>query len=91
MSEVLRLRQSGLGWRTLDGEVVALDSPRGVYLGANESGAVLWEALAAGATREQLAGKLIAAYGIEPATAERDVEEFIAEAHRQQLLETEES
>jgi hypothetical protein len=88
MSERLRLRQSGLGWRTLDGEVVALDSPRGVYLGTNESGSLLWEALAGGATREELAQVLIDRYGIERAEAEQDVEDFLTHVRDQQLLET---
>ncbi len=89
MSERLWLRQSGLGWRTLDGEVVALDSPRGVYLGTNESGSLLWEALAGGATREELAQVLIDRYGIEGAQAEQDVEDFLTHVRDQQLLETE--
>jgi hypothetical protein len=89
MSERLRLRQSGLGWQTLDGEVVALDSPRGVYLGANESGSVLWEALSEGATREQLVQALLDAYGVERATAEHDADAFIAEVREQGLLDTE--
>jgi hypothetical protein len=87
MSERLRLRQDGLGWRALEGEVVALDSPRGIYLGTNESGTVLWEALAEGTTREELARKLIDLYGIAEDEARRDVDAFLAEAERQELLE----
>ena len=89
MSEVLRLRQSRLEWRSLDGEVIALDTERGVYVGTNHTGRVLWEALARGATREQLVEALIHEYELERATAERDVDGFLEYVRDQQLLDSE--
>lgn len=90
MSEFLRLRQSRLEWRCLDGEVIALDTERGVYVGTNQSGRVLWEALVPGATRDQLVHALVDEYQLEHATAERDVDEFLQYVRDQQLLEAQE-
>ena len=61
MSTELRLRNDDLAWRTVDDEMIAIDVRDSTYLTANDSGALLWEALAAGATREALAGSLVAA------------------------------
>ena len=88
MSEFLRLRQAGLEWRTLDGEVVALDLPRALYVGTNQSGRLLWEVLEHGATREQLVQSLVDEYGLERAAAERDVGAFVSHLGEQRLLET---
>ena len=57
---ILRLRPEALQWREIEGEVVAVDLETSSYLGANEAGAVLWRALAAGATKEELAALLVA-------------------------------
>ena len=86
MSEQLRLRDRGLEWRTVDGEVVALDVSASVYLSVNESGKLLWEALARGAARAELVQLLIDAHALERAAAERDTDAFIAELGRRGLL-----
>ena len=43
----------------------------------NESGAVLWDALAKGGSREDLADALTAEYTVDRATALSDVDEFL--------------
>jgi hypothetical protein len=83
----LRLRRSSLEWLDADGEIVALDEEALVYLTANESGALLWQALAAGASREALVDRLVATFGIDPGQAGRDVDAFLAELERRSLLE----
>jgi len=45
--------------------VVVFDAERDLYLGTNNSGSVLWKALAAGATRSQLVGLLVERFDIE--------------------------
>lgn len=82
----MRLRKQALEWRSVEDEVVALDVDAGLYLGANASGAVLWSALAIGATRGELADRLREVYGLDPQTAERDVEAFLGELRRLALL-----
>ena len=83
---MLRLRSHGLEWREVDGEVIALDIPGAVYLGANQSASGLWDALAQGATREQLVERLMAGYRIGRADAERDVDAFISQLRDRGLL-----
>lgn len=86
MSTELRLRNDDLAWRTVDDEMIAIDVRDSTYLTANDSGALLWEALAAGATREALAGSLVAAYGIDAETAAADVERFLTDLRERGLL-----
>lgn len=85
-NEVLRLREAALPWRLVDGEIVALDLARSVYLTANESGALLWAALASGATREELARVLVDAFELDAEDAAKDVDAFLAEAADRDLL-----
>ncbi len=84
---VVRLRDQALDWLPVDDEVVVLDGERDLYLGTNSSGSVLWEALAEGATRTQLAELLIARFDIEPERAASDVSVFIDELSQAELLE----
>jgi hypothetical protein len=82
----LRLRDTDLHWREIDGEVIALEARGSTYLAANGAGTVLWRALIAGATRERLAGELVSAYGIEHERAIADVDGFVSALAEQGLL-----
>ncbi len=75
---VVRLRQEAVEWRAVDGEVVALDLESAVYLGANDSGALLWEKLASGSTIRELSRCLVDAYDIAPEVADADVRAFLS-------------
>ena len=77
---------TGLEWREVEGEIVALDLDRSVYLAANASGALMWRQLSTGATREALVELLARTYTLERGTAERDVDAFLAELQRQGYL-----
>jgi hypothetical protein len=87
MSE-LHLRENLLEWREVDGEVIALEHERSVYLAANRSGTVLWRALNSGATEPQLAALLEEQYGLEPERARADVAAFLADLDARGLLES---
>lgn len=82
----LRLRDTDLHWREIDGEVIALEARRSTYLAANGAGTVLWNAMVAGSTRERLADELVRVYGIERERAVADVDGFIAALAEQGLL-----
>jgi Coenzyme PQQ synthesis protein D (PqqD) len=73
----LRLRDDDLEWREIDDEIVLLDGREAMYLATNGSGTLLWKALAAGATREQLVTTLIDAYGIDERSATTDADAFL--------------
>ena len=85
MSE-LRLRDTDIHWREMDGEVVALEARSSTYVATNSSGTVLWRALAAGATREGLADELVRVFGIGAEQARTDADRFVEALARQGLL-----
>jgi hypothetical protein len=83
----LRLRKDKLEWLETGGEVVALDETELAYLAANASGSLLWAELARGATRQRLVTRLVETFEIDSATAERDVDAFLADLDSRGLLE----
>jgi hypothetical protein len=85
MNEI-RLREDGINWVETEGEVVALDAASVGYLGVNETGAVLWQALAVGTTREALVSLLLETFDVDEAVAKADVDAFLAELERLELL-----
>jgi hypothetical protein len=85
MTEV-RLRDEGLTWREIDGEVVALDARAASYVSTNETGTLLWNELKGGTTRERLAEVLVDRFGIETERALIDVDVFLDELRREDLL-----
>ena len=83
----LRLRSTDLHWRSVQGEVLALDLRTDLYLTLNQSGALLWELLARGTSRAELVERLVGEYHIEPERAASDVEQLLDELSAQRLLE----
>ena len=83
----VRLRRSDLVWREIEHEVVALDLTSSNYLAVNESGAVLWSALAEGASETELAKLLMDRFGLDAEQADRDVGTFLAALDAQGFLE----
>lgn len=87
MTEVLRLREQGLEWRELDGELVVLDLKREEYLRVNRPGAGLWRLLATGASRGELVRHLMETHGLAEAEAEEDGNAFVSDLAARGLLE----
>jgi hypothetical protein len=79
-------RSTDLEWRQIDDEVVMLDTRQGTYLALNGSAGLLWTALAAGASRDELAAILVERYGIEMRQATEDADEFITALAERGLL-----
>ena len=86
MSKRLSLRGEDLAWRTVDDELIAIDVRDSTYLSSNDSGLLMWNALAAGTTREELVASLVDEYGIDAATASQDVYAFLADLNERGLL-----
>jgi hypothetical protein len=82
-----RLKQDAVEWRDTGDEIVALDVGTATYLSVNPSGAVLWEAVTAGATREQLVERLVERFDIDREHAGADVDAFLVELGERGLLE----
>jgi hypothetical protein len=83
---LLKLRQTDVHWREIDGEIIALESRGSRYVAANGTGAVLWRALLDGATRDGLADELVRAYGIDRERALADAGRFVDALAEQGLL-----
>jgi hypothetical protein len=88
MSDELRLRDTDLHWREIDGEIIALEATGSTYVAANGSGTLLWHALVAGTSREQLIETLLTTYDVGPERAAADVDAFLAQLSAQGLLAT---
>jgi Coenzyme PQQ synthesis protein D (PqqD) len=86
-----KLRDTDLDWREVEGELVALDLRESRYLAVNRSGRVLWGALVAGATHDELVARLVGEFEIEPEKAAADVNAFTGELETRGLLEREAS
>jgi Coenzyme PQQ synthesis protein D (PqqD) len=83
---MLRLRDDGLNWREIDGEVVVLDVERSHYLNLNPTGCVLWLMLAKGTDKLQLVDKLIEEFDVDEPTARADVDAFVTSCRENGLL-----
>ncbi|MGD0196621.1 MAG: PqqD family protein [Solirubrobacteraceae bacterium] len=84
--QILRLRDTNLEWRAVEGEVVALDMTKSAYLAVNDSGRRLWEELARGTTRNALVELLVSSYGLDRDRAETDTAAFLSELEQRGLL-----
>lgn len=87
-AQVLRLRSGGAVWREIDRATVVLDVEAAAYLATNASGTVLWRAMVAGATIAELVTALMDTYAIDRATAEENVESFVATCRQHGFLES---
>ena len=85
MSEILKLRD-GVEWRHVEEQILALDTKSSTFFNANRAGALLWSALSAGRTREQLAQTLVDEYRIDLQAARRDVDAFLGVLAKHRLL-----
>ena len=83
----VKLRSDDLVWQKVDADVVVLDLRTSIYFRINGSGAVLWEQLAAEATRTDLEKSLVAKYGISAEKATSDVKAFLADVRERGFLE----
>ena len=75
-----------LSTRVIDGEAVILQVATTTYYSLNQTGTALWEMLKEGATRDALAEKIVAAYDVDRATAERDVEALLADLVTEKMV-----
>jgi hypothetical protein len=82
---LLRLRNNRVEWRVVEEEVVALTLDGDRYLGANRTGAMLWQALATGTDIPQMLS-LLAAQGATAQQATADVESFLNALRQRGLL-----
>ena len=83
---ILRLNETAISWREVDGEIIALQHDSSVYLSTNGTGAVLWKSLATGASREHLIDLIVREFGIDSGRATADTDAFLDALTAQGLL-----
>ena len=76
----------GVEWQKVDDEVVVLDLGESVYLGVNDSGAVLWPMVAEGTSQDSLVDELTSRFGIDDDRARADVAAFVDRLRSLSLL-----
>jgi hypothetical protein len=82
----IRLR-AGVEWRTVSGEVVALDLESSAYLAVNGTGSILWPLVASGTTTARLVDELVTRFDIDADDARRDVGAFLDSLRSLSLVE----
>jgi len=75
--EPIRIDTENVLAREVEGETVILDLRTQRYVGGNRSATVLWPLLESGASREQLAQRLVDEFGVSRERAEGDVSAFV--------------
>jgi hypothetical protein len=73
--------------RRFDGETIVLHLVRGEYFALNRVGGVIWERLGEGASLREVVDSVLAAYAVDAATAEADVQKLVADLVSAGLLE----
>jgi hypothetical protein len=82
----VRVRTADLLWTQVGDEVVVLDQRTDMYLGINDTGAVLWDLLIDGCGREELIDRLVSRWGVSQHRAAQDVDDFLAGLRAEALL-----
>ncbi len=82
----MKLRTEDLTWENVEQEIIVLDSRASHYYRLNGSGALLWTILDDGASKAEMISKLMNAYSINDDAAANDVDTFVAELERLELL-----
>lgn len=86
VDKLLQLAEGAVVSRNVDGETIVLAVDSSEYLGTNESGTILWEALARGTTHTELVELLVAAYRVSVEQADADVRTFVDACRDQGFL-----
>lgn len=77
MTEPFYVRNEGLMWSEVAGDVVALDPAQGLCFGMEEVSAAVWHMLAERQTLDQLCTALLAQYEVDRARCREDVQELL--------------
>jgi hypothetical protein len=85
----MQLRADSVAWNAVGDDVVVLDLASSTYFSTNATGTLLWKLLASGASRDELVDALVERFRLSRETVERDVDAFVADLGRAQLLATE--
>jgi Coenzyme PQQ synthesis protein D (PqqD) len=82
----MHLRSDSIAWNAVGDNVVVLDLTSSTYFSTNATGTLLWQLLASGTSRGDLVNALMDRFAVDQGTAEQDVDAFLADLERAQLL-----
>jgi len=82
----MRLRQDGVTWQEIDGELVILDLDASQYLTTNGSGAFVAQFLRDERSLDEISEALADEYGIDSDRAQEDAAAFVADLRGRGLL-----
>lgn len=83
----IKVRDGAAVWREIDGETILLALRASAYLGLNQTGTILWEAMVGGATAADLTDLLVERFDIDRGHATSDVAAFVEGCRAHGLLE----
>ena len=83
---MVKLRQSEVSWREIDGEMVVLDLKTSKYLTTNVAGTTLLKLLVEDRSTTELTDALVDTFQIDGETAQRDVAAFLDDLCSRGLL-----
>ena len=86
MDRKYTVAKQDVAWRRVDDEVLVLHLRTGYYYSLNETGARLWEELAAGTGFSSACAVLAREFAVEADAARADAEAVLAELCRENLL-----
>lgn len=87
LSETARLRcPASVAARVLDGEAVMIHLESGRYYSAEGLAAVLWQFLDSGVPLGEIVAEMTRHFALPPAQAREDVDRFVTELVREELL-----
>lgn len=75
-----------ISWRRVEEEAVLLNLNTSAYFSVNGVGARIWEKLGAGACPDEIQSEICREFSVEPAEAQRHVQDFIHDLCAKELL-----
>jgi len=82
----MRLREDGITWQEIDGELVVLDLVASTYLTTNATGAFVTKLLQQDRTEAEVGEAMVAEFGIPQDVAARDAAAFLDALRSRGLL-----
>lgn len=80
------IEKDRVSWRVIDGEAVILNLDNGLYYDLNETGTVIWEAIAEGKTFRQVLEELQRKYQLDDKRLEGDLKKIVRDLKKEGLI-----
>lgn len=74
-------------WRKVEGETVVLNIDTGFYYTLDEVGSVIWDMILSSQDLDRIATKIANEYDIDDITAKRDMQAFLKNLKKEDLIE----